>query len=265
MCAHSSARLRLVEKCSPESARFPRSARAYARARRGVHDTRTCALSRGAGGWLGRARGTGARTRVVVTQCAHSRLAPVYRVTPRRCRRIGIGGFGAITVARNPARKDRSGTVGQGGRRAGSKEEGRKVEREGGSEQGGKMAGSLTWSCTCCLRFKFSPEEIEQRYRSQEIDRMLEKDRQAFRRQVKLLLLGAGESGKSTFLKQMRIIHGIKFEVRRARLMCARARARDLHDRESASRRSWPATVLVTVQYRLRDIAASAVLCRTLG
>lgn len=78
------------------------------------------------------------------------------------------------------------------------------------------MAGSLTWSCTCCLRFKFSPEEIEQRYKSQEIDRMLEKDRQAFRRQVKLLLLGAGESGKSTFLKQMRIIHGIKFEVRRS-------------------------------------------------
>lgn len=76
-----------------------------------------------------------------------------------------------------------------------------------------KMAGSLTWSCTCCLRFKFSPEEIEQRYKSQEIDRMLEKDRQTFRRQVKLLLLGAGESGKSTFLKQMRIIHGIKFEV----------------------------------------------------
>lgn len=74
------------------------------------------------------------------------------------------------------------------------------------------MAGGLTWSSTCCLRFKFSPEEIEQRYKSQEIDRMLEKDRQILRRQVKLLLLGAGESGKSTFLKQMRIIHGLKFE-----------------------------------------------------
>ncbi|KAF6206856.1 hypothetical protein GE061_018092 [Apolygus lucorum] len=49
-------------------------------------------------------------------------------------------------------------------------------------------------------------------YRSQEIDKMLEKERHSFRRQVKLLLLGAGESGKSTFLKQMRIIHGIKFE-----------------------------------------------------
>lgn len=71
---------------------------------------------------------------------------------------------------------------------------------------------SVVWSCPCCLRFKFSPEEIEQRNRSQEIDKMLEKDKHLFRRQVKLLLLGAGESGKSTFLKQMRIIHGIKFE-----------------------------------------------------
>ncbi|XP_049778589.1 guanine nucleotide-binding protein subunit alpha homolog [Schistocerca cancellata] len=67
-------------------------------------------------------------------------------------------------------------------------------------------------SCACCLQFKFSPEEIEQRHKSQEIDRLIEKDKQTFRRQVKLLLLGAGESGKSTFLKQMRIIHGVKFE-----------------------------------------------------
>ncbi|KAG8222881.1 hypothetical protein J437_LFUL003526 [Ladona fulva] len=67
-------------------------------------------------------------------------------------------------------------------------------------------------TCSCCLRFKYSPEEIEQRHKSQQIDRMIERERQSFRRQVKLLLLGAGESGKSTFLKQMRIIHGMRFE-----------------------------------------------------
>uniref|UniRef100_A0A1A9VIU0 Guanine nucleotide-binding protein subunit alpha homolog n=3 Tax=Glossina TaxID=44049 RepID=A0A1A9VIU0_GLOAU len=57
-----------------------------------------------------------------------------------------------------------------------------------------------------------TPEELEQRYKSKEIDKFLEKEKQTFRRQVKLLLLGAGESGKSTFLKQMRIIHGVNFE-----------------------------------------------------
>ncbi|VEN41215.1 unnamed protein product [Callosobruchus maculatus] len=73
---------------------------------------------------------------------------------------------------------------------------------------------TLMWPCPCCLSFKLSPEELEQRYKSHEIDKMLEKDRQSMKRQVKLLLLGSGESGKSTFLKQMRIIHGVRFEQR---------------------------------------------------
>lgn len=70
----------------------------------------------------------------------------------------------------------------------------------------------LLMSCTCCLRLKYSQEEMDQVYRSKRIDKTIEKDKHAFRRQIKLLLLGAGESGKSTFLKQMRIIHGQNFE-----------------------------------------------------
>lgn len=65
----------------------------------------------------------------------------------------------------------------------------------------------------CCLQCKYSDEEIEQINRSMKIDKAIEREKQNNRRQVKLLLLGAGESGKSTFLKQMRIIHGVKFET----------------------------------------------------
>merc|ERR1711976_1098600 len=49
--------------------------------------------------------------------------------------------------------------------------------------------------------------------RSKMIDRELRREERLMRRQVKLLLLGAGESGKSTFLKQMRIIHNLNYDV----------------------------------------------------
>jgi GTPase SAR1 family protein len=44
--------------------------------------------------------------------------------------------------------------------------------------------------------------------RNRELEQQLERDHLAAQRTVKLLLLGAGESGKSTLVKQMRIIHG---------------------------------------------------------
>lgn len=47
--------------------------------------------------------------------------------------------------------------------------------------------------------------------KSREIDRELNKQKSYLRREIKVLLLGAGESGKSTFLKQMKIIHGQQF------------------------------------------------------
>lgn len=48
--------------------------------------------------------------------------------------------------------------------------------------------------------------------RSRLIDRQLTKDKDKMKRTQKILLLGSGESGKSTFLKQMRIINGRSFE-----------------------------------------------------
>nr|ACN11016.1 Guanine nucleotide-binding protein alpha-13 subunit [Salmo salar] len=54
--------------------------------------------------------------------------------------------------------------------------------------------------------------EVEQLRKSKEIDKSLSRDKTYAERLVKILLLGAGESGKSTFLKQMRIIHGQDFD-----------------------------------------------------
>jgi guanine nucleotide-binding protein subunit alpha-12 len=66
--------------------------------------------------------------------------------------------------------------------------------------------------CVDCIQQK-SQEELELSRRSRQIDRDLKREERLIRRQVKLLLLGAGESGKSTFLKQMRIIHNINYDV----------------------------------------------------
>jgi len=61
----------------------------------------------------------------------------------------------------------------------------------------------------CCL----NSDEYEQQQRSKKIDSQIAKEKVLFRRKVKILLLGAGESGKTTFLKQMRIIHGSDYKL----------------------------------------------------
>lgn len=50
------------------------------------------------------------------------------------------------------------------------------------------------------------PDKSE-RERSEAIDRQIEEDSRQFKKECKILLLGSGESGKSTIVKQMKIIH----------------------------------------------------------
>ncbi|KAJ5748439.1 uncharacterized protein N7511_010135 [Penicillium nucicola] len=62
-----------------------------------------------------------------------------------------------------------------------------------------------------CLVSTPAEADKEAAQRNARIDRNLKNDKKTLDRTIKILLLGAGESGKSTIIKQMRIIHSRGF------------------------------------------------------
>jgi guanine nucleotide-binding protein subunit alpha len=59
-----------------------------------------------------------------------------------------------------------------------------------------------------------APDRDQQSYRvSRQIERQLKSQQQEFRSVIKVLLLGSGTSGKSTVMKQFKIIHRRGFSV----------------------------------------------------
>ncbi|KAF1385751.1 hypothetical protein PFLUV_G00111040 [Perca fluviatilis] len=83
------------------------------------------------------------------------------------------------------------------------------------------MAGCWQWCHHTCVCF-LSEEEKTTIAVDREIERILKQQKKKQRREIKILLLGTGESGKTTFIRQMRIIHGRGFseEERRTFAKC---------------------------------------------
>lgn len=53
-----------------------------------------------------------------------------------------------------------------------------------------------------CLRLR-----TEQSVRSRQLDKELQSAHNDFQKAIKILLLGTGESGKTTIIKQMKVLH----------------------------------------------------------
>lgn len=58
-----------------------------------------------------------------------------------------------------------------------------------------------------CITGKLNDEDKQRKKQHKKIEEELIKDRRKYKATQRLLLLGAGESGKSTIVKQMRILH----------------------------------------------------------
>lgn len=79
------------------------------------------------------------------------------------------------------------------------------------------------------LRAEEREAEREARRVSRGIDRMLREQKRDLQRTHRLLLLGAGESGKSTIVKQMRILHvnGFNPEEKKQKILDIRKNVKD--------------------------------------
>ncbi|KAK6311233.1 hypothetical protein J4Q44_G00192880 [Coregonus suidteri] len=72
-------------------------------------------------------------------------------------------------------------------------------------------------------------DEKAQREANKKIEKQLQKERQSYNATHRLLLLGAGESGKSTVVKQMRILHvnGFNAEEKKQKIQDIRKNVKD--------------------------------------
>ncbi|XP_047423825.1 guanine nucleotide-binding protein G(olf) subunit alpha-like isoform X1 [Mugil cephalus] len=83
-----------------------------------------------------------------------------------------------------------------------------------------------------CLGGKTDEERLDEKAKreaNKKIEKQLQKERQAYKTTHRLLLLGAGESGKSTIVKQMRILHvdGFNAEEKQEKIRDIRKNVKD--------------------------------------
>uniref|UniRef100_A0AAV2L815 Uncharacterized protein n=1 Tax=Knipowitschia caucasica TaxID=637954 RepID=A0AAV2L815_KNICA len=83
-----------------------------------------------------------------------------------------------------------------------------------------------------CLGGQTEEERLDEKAKreaNKKIERQLQKERQAYKATHRLLLLGAGESGKSTIVKQMRILHvdGFNAEEKQQKVQDIRKNVKD--------------------------------------